>query len=233
MSIFGMIQPSIYIFGLEIQEPVTTLTDLFVASVCYFAYYKLHHLQKKEKSLIYFKYFFLTMGISTTLGGLIGHGFLHYFGFAWKIPGWVTGMCSVALMERGAIMHARHLMKPVIGKIFAIINIIELFVFMFIAFYTLNFSFVEIHASYGLIVVFLFELFIYSRKRDPGSKLILYGVGVSACAAVVHLTKFSLHTWFNYFDLSHMFMTLSAFVFYKGITRIDFREPKTTPSPSS
>jgi hypothetical protein len=216
-----MLQPSIYILGLEVQEPVTSLTDLFVAAVCYFAFYKLNNSPHTERSLVYFKYFFLAMGISTTLGGLIGHAFLNYFGFAWKIPGWITGMCSVALMERSAIMQARHLMKPVIGKTFALINIIELSVFMFIAFYTLNFSFVEIHAAYGLIIVFLFELFIYFRKRNPGSKIILYGVGISACAAIIHLTKFSLHTWFNYFDLSHVFMAISAFVFYKGVIQIE------------
>jgi len=227
-----MLQPSINILGLEIQEPVTALTDLFVASVCYYAFYKLHNARNTERSLVYFKYFFLTMGVSTTLGGLLGHAFLHYFGFAWKIPGWVTGMCSVALMERGAIMHARHLMKPLVGKAFAFINIIELSVFMSLAFFTLNFSFVEIHAGYGLIVVFLFELFIYSRKKDPGSKLIFYGVGFSACAAIIHITKFSLHTWFNYFDLSHIFMTVSAFIFYRSVTRMDFGSPKS-PTPKN
>ena len=217
-----MLQPSIYILGLEIQEPITALTDLFVAAACFYSFYQLKKLQKGEKSLVYYKYFFLSMGISTTLGGLIGHAFLHYFGFAWKIPGWVTGMCSVALMERGAIMQARHLIKPAIGKMFAYINIIELCTFMFVAFYTLNFSFVEIHAAYGLIVVFSFEIFVYYKKKDQGSKTIIYGVGVSALAAIVHISKFSIHTWFNYFDLSHVFMMLSALVFYKGISKTNY-----------
>lgn len=214
-------QTSIEIFGIRIDEPVATLTDLIVAGVCYFAFYKLHKTKSTERSVFYFKYFFLTMAISTTLGGLIGHGFLYAVGFAWKIPGWVTGMCSVAFMERAAIMQARSIMKPGISNFFAYMNLIELSGFIFIALYSLNFLFVEIHAFYGLLVVFLFEYFIQKKKKDTGSKIIIYGIAVSGLAAVVHIARFSIHTWFNYIDLSHVFMAIGAYLFYLGIKRID------------
>lgn len=218
-------QPSIEIWGLKIQEPMTSLTDLLVSAVCYYAFYRLHKEKSKVKSVFYFKYFFLTMGLSTTLGGIIGHAFLYAFPFAMKFPGWVTGMCSVAFMERAAIMQAGAIMKPGITRFFAIMNLIELAIFIFIAFYTLNFLFVEIHASYGLMVVFLFEYFIYRKKKDPGSKMILYGIAVSAFAAFVHIAKISFHIWFNHIDLSHVLMAIGAFLFYIGVKKIAASQP--------
>lgn len=214
-------QPSIEILGLKIQEPVTSFTDLIVAAVCYYAFYKLHKTKSKERSVFYFKYFFLTMAVSTTLGGLIGHAFLYAFDFAWKLPGWVTGMCSVAFMERAAIMQARSIMKEKVSQFFAVMNLIELSIFIFIAFYTLNFLYVEIHAFYGLLVVFLFEYFIYRKMKNTASKFILWGIGASGLAAVIHIAKISPHTWFNYIDLSHVFMAVGAYLFYLGAKQID------------
>lgn len=207
---------SIEIGGIKVLEPVATLTDLLVAGVCFYAFTKLHRGKSKEKSVVYFKYFFLCMAVSTTLGGLIGHAFLYAFGFAWKLPGWVVGMSSVAFMERAAIKQARGTMRHGINDFLAWMNIIELAVFIFIAFYTLNFFVVEVHATYGLLVVFFLESFVYQKRKDRESRFILFGVAVSALAAFVHIAKFSIHTWFNYIDLSHVFMAISSYLFYLG-----------------
>jgi hypothetical protein len=209
-------QTSIEIFGVKVLEPMATLTDLLVAGVCFYAFIKLHRGGSREKSVVYFKYFFLCMSVSTTLGGIIGHGFLYAFGFAWKLPGWVVGMSSVAFMERAAIKQARPVMHKGVNTFLAYMNLIELGGFIFIAFYTLNFFYVEIHAAYGLMVVFFLESFVYQKKRDRESRFILFGVAVSALAAFVHIAKFSLHTWFNYIDLSHVFMAIGSYLFYLG-----------------
>jgi len=207
---------TIEIFGVKVLEPITTLTDLVVAAVCFYAFVRLHRSKSREKSVVYFKFFFLFMGVSTTLGGLIGHAFLYAFGFAWKLPGWVVGMCSVAFMERAAIKQSRSVMPRGLNDFLAWMNIIELAGFIFIAFYTLNFFYVEVHATYGLLVVFFLECFLYQKKKDKESRYILYGVTVSALAALVHIAKISPHTWFNYMDLSHIFMALGSYLFYLG-----------------
>ncbi len=151
---------TIELFGVKVLEPMATLTDLLVAGVCFYAFVKLHKSRSREKSVRYFKYFFLCMAVSTTLGGLVGHAFIYAFGFAWKLPGWVIGMCSVAFMERAAIKQARGVMRMGINDFLAWMNIIELVGFIFIAFYTLNFLVVEVHATYGLLVVFFLECFV-------------------------------------------------------------------------
>ena len=77
-------QPSIYFLGLRIDEPVTTVTDLIVSAVCFYAFYQLHRIPLKNKVHWNLKYYFLSMGMATLIGGVIGHGFLYLFSFAWK-----------------------------------------------------------------------------------------------------------------------------------------------------
>lgn len=212
---------AVELLGVKISEPVTVVTDLMVSAVCLYAYLKL----KKLKSLLVpvnlFAYYFLTMSISTAYGGIIGHAFIHALTFAWKVPTWILSMFSIALIERAAIFHAQPILKKRIGRFFSVLNIIELSIMIVVVLYTFNFFFVEAHAAYGLLViVFSFELFIYRNKRNEESKLLLIAVGISALAATVHLSQFTLHRWFNYNDFAHVLMAIAAYVYYMGARKI-------------
>ncbi|MBE0654263.1 MAG: hypothetical protein IH594_10730, partial [Bacteroidales bacterium] len=118
------------IFGIRILEPVTTLTDLLVAAVCFYAFFKLMRINRPELHFKFMSWFFLSMGIATTFGGLIGHGFLYMFSFAWKLPGWLTSMLSISLLERASIQYAKPLIKPKFRTFLDWANIIELITFM-------------------------------------------------------------------------------------------------------
>ena len=146
-------QPSIYPFGIRIDEPMATITDVVVSAVCFYAFYKLKRKNLPGRSQWYFLYYFLLIGIATFLGGVIGHGFLYALSFAWKLPGWIISMISVALIERSAISHARRLIKPAVVRFFLVLNIIELLVIMTITMTTLNFFWVQVHSAYGLLVL--------------------------------------------------------------------------------
>ncbi len=210
-------QPSVEFFGLRIDEPVTTATDLVVSAVCFFAFYHLHKTPVKNKVHWNLKYYFLSMGFATLFGGLIGHGFLYLFPFIWKLPGWLTSMFSIALLERASIMYARPLIKPNVGKFFTWMNLVELATFVAITFTTLNFFFVEVHSAYGLLVVVTgFNLFVYWKTKNVASKLFLVAVGISSISALVFMNKIGFCAWFNHYDISHLLMALSAFIFYKG-----------------
>jgi drug/metabolite transporter superfamily protein YnfA len=212
-----MENPTIEILGVKVLEPVTTFTDIIVAVVCFYAWYKLRQSGKKEPIYTYTQYFFITMGLATLIGGIIGHAFLYYFSFAWKIPGWYFSMVSVALLERASIEHVSSILKPKVAKALKIINIAELLTFAVIAAVTLNFIFVEIHAAYGILfVVFSIQTYVYVKTKDRGSLIFMTGVLFSTIAAVVHLSKFSFSQWFNYMDISHVLMAISAYLFYKG-----------------
>jgi len=240
-------QPSIFPFGLRIDEPVTTLTDLLVSFVCFYAFLKLNKIDVKNKVHLYLRYYFLSMGIATAIGGLVGHGFLYLFDTQWqspekiisflgkifgeellkdianpwKLPGWLTSMFSIALVERASIEYARPLINKKVGTFFAWLNVIELLTFVTITFATLNFFFVEIHSAYGLlIVVTTFNTIVFIKTRKKGSKLFLIAVGFSAIGALFFMNKWGLGPWFNHFDISHIFMTLSAIFFYTGAREV-------------
>lgn len=240
-------QPSIYPFGLRFDEPVTTITDLMVSFVCFYAFYRLNKIDVKNKVHLYLRYYFLSMGIATAIGGIIGHGFLYLFdaqweppeGFVkliakifgeellkevanpWKLPGWLTSMFSIALVERASIEYARPLINRKLGTFFAWLNIIELLTFVTLTFTTLNFFFVEVHSAYGLlIVVSSFNLTVFLKTRKKGSKLFLIAVGFSAIGALFFMNKWGFSPWFNHFDISHILMTLSAYYFYLGSKEI-------------
>lgn len=220
-------QPSIYPFGIRIDEPIATVTDILVSAVCFYAFYKLTKKKLHGRSQWYFRYYFLLISIATFLGGVIGHGFLYALSFPWKLPGWIISMVSVALIERSAISHARRLIKPLVVRFFLVLNIIELLVIMTITMATLDFFWVQVHSAYGLlIVVFSFHAYTYYRTKDKGSQTILWAVGVTAVASLVYMNEFSLHTWFNYLDLSHILLAIASYVFYRAALKLERREGK-------
>ena len=216
-----MPQPSISLFGLRVDEPVNMLTDLIVAAVCLTAFHKLKKRKPGGKTQLYFRLYFLLMGLATFFGGIIGHGFLYAFSFAWKLPGWILSMFSIALIERSSIEHARPLVDPRIGKSFLLLNILELATVMAITIYTLDFQWVEFHSGYGLLAVVLsFHGFVYLKTRDRGSLCIVAGGGIASIAALVFMNEASPHIWFNHIDLSHVLMAVAAQVFYAGAIRL-------------
>ena len=54
------IQPSVEIMNLRIDEPVTTVTDLILATICFIAYYRIRQQEVMGRVKWYFKYYFLT-----------------------------------------------------------------------------------------------------------------------------------------------------------------------------
>lgn len=215
-------QPSITISGIRIDEPITSLTDLVVSAVCFFAYYQLTKRKLPGRSLLFFRYYFFLMGIATFLGGTISHAFLYMLSFEWKIPAWIVSMLGVALIERSAIEYAKPLIKPRIGQFFLVVNIVELLTVATIAISTLNFRWVEFHGGYGLLgVVMSFHLYTYSRTKDIGSKYIMTGVFVAALAAGAFTFHIAPHVWFNHLDLSHVLMAVASYIFYRGALLLD------------
>lgn len=217
-----IIQPDIYFHGLRIAEPVTTLTALLISVICWYAWRRVRRSTPKNFVTMLIRAFFLLMGLATLWGGIVGHAFLYRFSFAWKIPGWVLSMVSIAALERAAILHAKPLMPPFWGRFFSIMNFVELTIFLYLALSTLNFHFVEIHAGYGLLVVVgMFEGYVFRKKHDPGSRLLLLAIPLAAIAAAAHLAKFSFSVWFTFFDIGHVLMCVCALMMMYGAEKME------------
>lgn len=210
--------PYWHLFGIKILEPFTVLTNLFIAAACFYAY---RNLQRKKLNQTVphrlMKTFFLLMGISTIIGGVIGHALLYEIGMYGKIPGWYIGMAAVAVFERAAIIHSRPLMNKHIAQFFSWFNYAEILTFMLLSLITLRFSFVIMHAMYGLlIVVFSFELYVYCITKDALLKHIFYATAWGLAALICHTMQLNIHYWFNYNDVSHLAMIAAILHYYKA-----------------
>lgn len=220
IDITGM--PSWHLFGIKILEPFTVLTNLFIAAACFYAYRNLRIkglTQTVPHRLM--ALFFLLMGLSTIFGGVIGHAFLYETGMYGKIPGWYISMAAVAVFERATIIHSRPLMNKNIGQFFSWFNYAEILTFMILSLITLRFTFVIMHAMYGLlIVVFSFELYVYSKTKDPALKHIFYATAWGLAAMICHAMQLNIHYWFNYNDVSHLAMIAAILHYYTAAVRM-------------
>jgi hypothetical protein len=207
----------IQLFGVKILEPSSVISSLMMTVICMYAFFQLNKQKEKHRMNHLMQYFFLFMGLATAIGGVLGHGFLYLTGMRGKIPGWFASMIAVALFERAAIWHIKPLLHQNIGKALGWLNYVELAIFFVLAFVTLNFVVVEVHAFYGLfLMLFLIECYVYKHKKDPGSKDIFVATFLGAVSAGLHALKFSFGEWFNYNDISHLAMGASIWYYYQG-----------------
>lgn len=214
-------QPSVYFFSIRIDEPIIALTDLLVSFVCFYAYFKLSAKPNLNKVHGNLRIYFFSMGLATALGGIIGHAFLYMFSFYWKLPAWITSMISIAFIERASIEYARPLISKRTATVFKWVNSIELLTFITITLSTLNFYYVELHSAYGLLVVVTsLNIFVYRKRKNQGSRLFLIAVAFSAISALFYMNEWGLYKWFTHSDISHIFMSISAFFFYRGAMQI-------------
>ncbi len=217
-----MHQPSIFPFGIRIDEPITTLTDVLVAAVCFYAFFKLWKQSDGSRLHQLVLWYFALMGLATLIGGIIGHAFLYNLSFYWKLPGWLLSMMAINLLERVMIRFSKPILSTSKAKFFSYFNIAELVVFAALAFGYLNFRFVEIHSVYGLLVV-VFGFCIYNYRKKHGRKVVVQFMIATAfafVAAVVFVAKWDIDKWFRHMDLAHVFMTGSAWYFYTGSKKL-------------
>lgn len=212
---------SIFIGGVRIDEPIVTITDLMIAGLSFYYFYKVRNKSAEHPSYFYFKYYFLLMGIAVTFGGLVGHAFLYALPFSWKLLGWVISMIAIMMIERAAISHTDIILDKKIIKYLSVLNIIEFIIFLGLTLYTLEFSYVELHSAYGLMVVFFsLELFLYIKTKNEASRLFLIMIFWIALAAFVFSKQVSPHQWFNHICLSHLFIFIGTIVLYRGVEKM-------------
>lgn len=210
--------PTIYLGGLRIDEPITTLTDFLFIAVCFYGFYKTKSFSI-YKGVNLYRWFFLLTGFSSLIAALIGHAFLYYFGWEAKIYGWVTGIISISFAQFAALYHTRESIGESVFKTLKVINIIEVITAFILTFVVYSFVVVEIHTAYSLVInVTILEFIHYKKTKSLLSKYMLFGVGMAVLAVLCHVFKIAFSVWFNHLDLSHIFMTLSMYLMYKGVT---------------
>jgi hypothetical protein len=210
-------QPDVFIGGWRVGEPMITLTSVLVASFCLFAWLRLGRCAESGDASRLFRLFFLLMGLSTLIGGIVGHAFMHSLPQVCKTPGWGLGMLAVSAFEQVSILRARAFFSEKAVRALTALNIAQLTVALLVVYATLWFPAVEIHSAFGLLLVVApLETRLLLRNRDAVSRNILTGILMLVGGVAVHILKISACTWFCYFDIAHLFMCAAIWKFMKA-----------------
>jgi hypothetical protein len=221
-------QPDLFVWGWRIGEPIITLTSVLVASFCFYAWGRLGHISESGDVSRLFRLFFLLMGLSTLIGGIVGHAFMHCLPQVCKTPGWGLGMLAVSAFEQVSILRARAFLTAKAIRTLVALNMAQLTVALLVVYATLWFPAVEIHSAFGLLlVVGPIETRLLLRNRDAVSRHILTGILMLVGGVAIHILKISACAWFCYFDIAHLFMCAAIWMFMRAAERMpaDERAP--------
>ena len=165
------LEPDLYFWDVRVTEFSIALTSVFVALVCLYAWQRLgRHSRTPELRL--FRAFLILMGVSTFIGGLVGHAFLYYVPFVFKTPGWVLGMLAVTALGQTCIERSRVFLNRTWVRSLTVLNVVELLLATVFVFITLWFPLVEIHSAFGmLLLVGALEGWNYYKTRQQNDLL--------------------------------------------------------------
>jgi hypothetical protein len=76
---------------------------------------------------------------------------------------------------------------------------------------------IKINAGIVLIYSFIIHFIKYNKLNERGSGFVVFGIGVSFISIITHTLKISINEWFNYKDISHVIISISLLIIYKGV----------------
>lgn len=208
-----MTDTTITISGIAVHEPTTVLTDFIIAIIAISFYIKLK--KNKDQTTIYWSFFFLFLGIATFVGAFSHALFSIHEGWAYKsfwLPMQVINGIGIYYAQQATLISVLE-NSPAKNK-WRMSYIIQLLVFIIALLCIQKYLVSIIENAVALIPIMILH---YKDKR-PFAKTIANGIAVSFITAFVHLGKLSLHDYFNYNDLAHVFIMISLYIMYKGVS---------------
>lgn len=210
--------------GIQILEPITTLTDLATAAVCFWAFRQLGPEDGRPGNTS-FRLYFLCMGLANLLGGLTGHAFLYLFTPAWKALGWAFSPIAIFFLERSALYDAAAQLQPRSSRRLQQLLTAKLSITLALLValpingmhYTAIFKVVQCNVALGMIgLVLPMHLMRYQKLKCPGSRLVLWGILLGILPGIIFNQQIGFGRWFNHLDFSHVLMAGITFIFFRG-----------------
>lgn len=203
--------------GIRIEEPVTALTDLLTASVCFFAFFRLHQLQINHKAFSFFKYYFLLMALGTTCAAFFSHAILYWSGYNWKMLGWTFSAIGIFNIENSALTYFQEETESKRLDWLSFAFKVQLILFLLCLSYTPTrvFEVVQINSSLGIVGI-TFPLFIYLffKTKKRSYKKVILAFCMSMVTGLVFNAEITFHKYFNYHDFAHVLMAFSSFLLF-------------------
>lgn len=215
MSADLIIQPDVYLLGLRIQDPINVLTDIILGLVSFYAYFKLKKSDDRANNLM--KYNFLVLALGAILGGIVGHAFIYGLNNQWRLLGWFLTLISILMLEFAALEYSKTHLNPLGVKLISAFIFIEFTAVTALTINFVDFKYVTIHSTIGIILVFTpLHLITYLKTKNKGAKYMMYSVLVLISTLLVFKIPIVIHEYFNHKDLAHIITCASVILMYKG-----------------
>jgi len=210
-------QEPLFPFGIQITEPYTTLSDLFVSAVGFYAWYQMRKQPRKGDFQRYMQLYFLLMGVSTLMGSFFAHAFLHIYGHIQKVPGWLVGMVGIYFLERASIARRSGDLRLATQELLKKTVLIKLLLLLGITIWTRHLGGVGAQSLLALFAVVLPLHFVpWKKYKLATDTYFLYAIVGSVLMFIVSAAKWSIHPNFNFNDISHVVMAVCIYFFLQG-----------------
>jgi hypothetical protein len=215
------LQPSIEILNLRIDEPVTTITDILLAIICFYAFFRIRRLESPGRGNHYFRLYFLILGLGALTGGILGHAFLYRLAEEWKLLSWTLTLTSVALMVQALLEVSGPLLKKNVARMISWLNVLVFILALFLTLRSIDFDPVKYYSVFGLVLLSgSISYYIYRKTGNKGVLVLMGGVGIGFLCFLIFSLEWGISQWFNHRDLSHIILCFSVYFVYRGVAMI-------------
>jgi hypothetical protein len=208
-----MTDTTIIIGDIAIHEPVTAFTD-FIITILAFTFYR--KLSANNEIVKNWRLFFLFISISTLLGGC-SHAFFAVhegaqYKTVWLGMQFINGF-AVYYAQKGTLLSV--LKNSKYYNAWKLSYMIQLIIYFIVLIIVQKYIVTIIDNAIGLIPIMI--LHFAAKDKKQYYNWVGYGIAVSFITAIVHGAKFSLHAYFNFNDIAHVFIMISLSVIFWGI----------------
>jgi hypothetical protein len=205
-----------------IAEPSTLLTDYTLAGVTGWLAWSLFRAREGQRVRAFWALAFAALALAAALGGT-WHGFAPHFAPLAVLLVWKATVLSVGIASFGMLAASAFATFSGLGRksllAFAAVKLA-----LYSAWMMGHDKYLYVIADTGSTLLLVAALNLWAVARDPASRWILAGVGVSVLAAGVQASGFALHRHFNHNDLYHVIQVVAMVLFYVGARRLRDRD---------
>jgi hypothetical protein len=189
-----------------ISEPMTLATDYLLAAVTALLAVGILRRTEGQSGRRLWGAAFVALALAAAIGGT-HHGF--EIEALWKPTVWIVGLAGAAMLAGSAFATTQGRARQAL----LVLAVVKLVAFWAWTWRDDRFIWVvaDTAAAFALVAALHFW-----RRRQPGSRWIVAGVGVSIAAAVVQASGFDLHRHFNHNDLYHLIQIGAMLAYYRG-----------------
>ena len=228
-ELMDFVYTSTEVYGILIEEPMTSLTDMVTGVVGVVSYWRLQKLAFQDKAHIWFKYYFLFIGIATLCAGMLGHALQYEVGFNAKTIGWTLSAFALFCLENSALTYYQKVYGEKKLSWLRRLFVVQFIAYCIFALYppTRVFTLVKVNSLIGMVFMALpLFYFTYRKNETRGSFMAVAAIIASFLPGIVFTLEFTLHTYMNFHDISHLLMAGCVYLLYRSAKQLGIENEK-------